>query len=85
MSSVVDQIETRFQRSCLHGNLKSWGDAPGSGMNAAPLALRASSVKTLGYYHGSSSSLPRQKQKRPAVISVATALWAVSRLKPAPR
>ena len=59
MSSVVDQIETRFQRSCLHGNLKSWGDAPGSEMNAAPLALQVSSVKTLGYYHGSSSSLRR--------------------------
>src|SRR5438132_14028118 len=59
MSSVVDQIETRFQRSCLHGNLKSWGDAPGSEMNAAPLALQVSSVKTLGYYHGSSLSLTR--------------------------
>jgi len=27
-------------------------------MNVAPLALQVSSVKTLGYYHGSSSSLP---------------------------
>jgi len=34
-------------------------------MNAAPLALRASSVKTLGYYHGSSSSLTAPKTKAP--------------------
>jgi len=84
-SSVVDQIETHFQRSCLHRNLKSWGDAPGSEMNAAPLALQVSSVKTLGYYHGSSSSLParmflrissRTGRSRPSSAKSASICWS---------